>query len=157
MSEILRNSVKTMVKETFEGPPVPVKGSWFTDSKPNSGIFGVLEGMSYDQASIAVHGTTLAAHIDHIRYHMWGTNEIIRQGKQPEMDWRKSWGIHSVDEQEWNRIQEGLRNEYLTLLESIDVIDWNELLANEVLSSLAHSAYHLGAIKQMIKSVKPSS
>ncbi|MFC4617899.1 hypothetical protein ACFO4N_04045 [Camelliibacillus cellulosilyticus] len=154
MGETLRNSVKTMVKETFEGPPVPVKGSWFTTTEANSGIFGVLEGMSCDQASMSVHGTTLAAQTDHIRYHMWGTNEIIKKGKQPEMDWGKSWDIHSVDEQQWNRIQEGLRHEYLTLLESIDVIEWNELLTNEVLSSLAHSAYHLGAIRQMLKVVK---
>ncbi|PTM58730.1 hypothetical protein [Desmospora activa] len=154
MSETLRNSVKTMVKETFEGPPVPIKGSWFTNSEPNSGIFGVLEGMSCDQASMSVHGTTLAAHADHIRYHMWGTNEILKKGKQPQMDWGKSWDIHSVDEQQWNRIQERLRNEYLTFLESIDTIEWNELLANEVLSSLAHSAYHLGAIRQMLKVVK---
>ncbi|MCU9614993.1 hypothetical protein OEV98_15770 [Caldibacillus lycopersici] len=154
MSETFRNSVKMMVQETFEGPPVPVKGSWFTNSEPNSGIFGVIEGISCDQASMSVHGTTLAAHIDHIRYHMWGTNEILKKGKQPEMDWGKSWDIHSVDEQQWNLIQEGLRNEYLTLLESFDVIEWNELLSNEVLSSLAHSAYHLGAIRQMVKVVK---
>ncbi|MBS4214029.1 hypothetical protein [Neobacillus rhizophilus] len=154
MNETLRNSVKTMLRETFEGPLVPGKGSWFTNSESNSGIFGVLEGMSYDQASMSVHGTTLAAHTDHIRYHMWGTNEILKKGKQPEMDWGKSWDIHSVDAQQWNRNQEGLRNEYFTLLESIDAIEWNELLANEVLSSLAHSAYHLGAIRQMLKVVK---
>ncbi|MUK90712.1 hypothetical protein GMD78_20360 [Ornithinibacillus sp. L9] len=154
MSETLRNSVKTLVKETFEGPPVPVKGSWFTNSEPNSGIFGVLEGISCDQASMSVHGTTLAAHTDHVRYHMWGTNEFLKKRKQPEMDWEKSWAIHSVDEQKWNRIQEGLRSEYLTLLESIDTIEWNEQLAIEALSSLAHSAYHLGAIRQMLKVVK---
>lgn len=143
-----------MVKETFEGPPVPVKGSWFTSSSPNSGIFGAIEGMSCDQASMSIHGTTLAAHTDHVRYHMWGTNEILKKGKQPEMDWGKSWDIHSVDEQQWTQIQEELRNEYLTLLELIDAIKWNETLANEVLSSLAHSAYHLGAIRQMLKVVK---
>ncbi|ASK64012.1 hypothetical protein CFK37_18550 [Virgibacillus phasianinus] len=154
MSEALRNSVKTMVRETFEGPPVPIKGSWFTNSEPNSGIFGVTGGLSCDEASLSVHGTTLAAHTDHVRYHMWGTNEILKNGKQPEMDWGKSWDIHSVDEQQWNRIQEGLRNEYLTLLEWIDAIEWNELLANEVLSSLAHSSYHLGAIRQILKAVK---
>ncbi|MGE6260758.1 hypothetical protein ACQKCU_23250 [Heyndrickxia sporothermodurans] len=153
MSETLRYLVKTMIKETFEGPRVPVKGSWFTSSEPNSGIFGVIEGMSCDQASMSVHGTTVAAHTDHVRYHMWGTNEILKKGKQPEMDWGISWNIHSVDEQQWNRIREGLRNEYLTLLESIDAIEWNELLANEVLSSLAHSVYHLGAIRQMLKVV----
>lgn len=154
MSKALRNSVKAMIKETFEGPPVPVKGTWFTTVEPNSGIFGVLEALSCDQASMSVYGTTLAAHTDHVRYHMWGTNEILKKGEQPEMDWGKSWDIHSVDEQQWNRIHEGLRNEYLSLLEAIDSIERNELLANEVLSSLAHSAYHLGAIRQMLKVVK---
>lgn len=55
-----------MIKETFEGPPVPVKGSWFTCSGPNSGIFGVIDGMSCNQAPMSVHGTTLAAHTDHV-------------------------------------------------------------------------------------------
>jgi len=154
MSELVRDSVKMLIKETFEGPPVPVKGSWFTNSEPNSGIFGVLEGLSDEQASMSVHGTTLAAHTDHICYHMWGTNELIKNGKQPKMDWGKSWEIHSVDAKQWNQLQEELRNEFVTLLESIDAIVWNELLANEVLSSLAHSAYHLGAIRQMIKGIK---
>ncbi|GGH78646.1 hypothetical protein JOD43_001546 [Pullulanibacillus pueri] len=154
MSETLKNSVKTMIKETFEGPPVPLKGSWFVNSEPNSGIFGAIERMSCDEASTSIHGTTLAAHTDHVRYHLWGTNEILKEGKQPQMNWGMSWEIHSVDEKQWNTIQEGLRKEYLTLLEAIDAIKWNELLANEVLSSLAHSAYHLGAIRQMLKVVK---
>lgn len=154
MSELLRNSVKMLLKETFEGPAVPLKGSWFTNSEPNSGIFGVVEGLSSDQVSMSIHGTTLAAHTDHIRYYLWGTNEIIKNGKQPKMVWGKSWEIHSVDAKEWTQLQEGMRNEYITLLELIDAIEWNELLANEVLASLAHSAYHLGAIRQIAKVFK---
>ncbi|MBB2482447.1 hypothetical protein H5P36_19945 [Bacillus sp. APMAM] len=114
----------------------------------------LLDFACYQHTGFFRYLKTLAAHTDHVRYHMWGTNEILKNGKQPKMDWGKSWEIHSVDEQQWNRIQEGLRNEYLTLLESIDVIEWNEPLANELLSSLAHSAYHLGAIRQMLKVVK---
>lgn len=151
MNEIVRNSVKTLIKETFEGPEA--KGSWFTEAEPNSGIFGVLEGMSSDLASRSVYGTTLAAHTDHIRYYLWGTNETLKKGKQPEMDWGKSWTIHSVDEQQWNHIQAGLRNEYVTLLQLVDDAEWNERKANELVASLAYSAYHLGAIRQMLKVV----
>ncbi|WP_033543386.1 hypothetical protein [Planococcus sp. CAU13] len=154
MGEVFRNSITTMVKETFEGPPVPVKGSWFTETKPNSGIFGVLDETSHAEASMPVNGTTLAAHADHIRYHMWGINEIVKNEKQPEMDWGKSWEIQSVDEQQWNRIRDGVRNEYATLMQMIDVMEWNELLINEVLASLAHSAYHLGALRQMLKVIR---
>lgn len=144
------------IKEAFEGPPIPVKESWFTNTEPNSGIFGALEGISADKASVSVHGTTLAAHVDHVRYHMWGTNEILKNGDFPKMDWEKSWRITLVDEQGWSKIQEGLRNEYLTLLEALNDIQWNEYLANEISGSMAHSAYHLGAIRQLLKVIKDS-
>lgn len=154
MNKLFENSIKTLIQETFEGPPVPVKSSWFTETKPNSGIFGVLEQISFEEASISVHGATLAAHADHTRYHMWGVNEILKTGEQPQMDWSKSWQIHTVDEQQWTHIQKELRNEYVTLIGLIDTIEWNELLANETLASLAHSAYHLGAIRQMLKAIR---
>lgn len=76
MNHPLDTSVKNMVKEAYEGPPIPIKESWFTNTEPNSGIFGALEGISADEASISIHGTTLAAHADHVRYHMWGTNVL---------------------------------------------------------------------------------
>ncbi|HET7578819.1 MAG TPA: hypothetical protein VFK33_06025 [Bacillales bacterium] len=152
MSETLRNSIKTMVKETFEGPPS--KGGMFTEPRQNSGLFGTLDQLTANEASIAVNGMTVAAHADHIRFYLWGTNAILKTGKQPEMDWEESWKINLVDEKRWNRIREELRHEYLTLLETLNVIEWNEPLTKEALASLAHSAYHLGAIRQMVKAIK---
>lgn len=73
-------SLTKMIMEAFEGPPVPVKESWFTDTEPNSGIFGALDGISADEASKSINGTTLAAHTDHVRYHMWGSNQFIKTG-----------------------------------------------------------------------------
>jgi hypothetical protein len=154
MDHPLEISIKKMVREAFEGPPIPVKESWFTNTKPNSGIFGALDGLSADEASVSVHGATLAAHADHVRYHMWGTNELLEKGNFPKMDWKESWKINLVDEQQWRRIQEGLRCEYLRLLEQLEVINWNEIIANEVTGSLAHSAYHLGAILQIVKKIR---
>lgn len=81
MSELFRSAIKTMVMETFEGPPVPANGSWFTETKPNSGIFGVMEWLSHSEASLPIYGTTIAAHLDHIRYNMWGINEIVKNGE----------------------------------------------------------------------------
>ncbi|WP_404451906.1 hypothetical protein LG329_16385 [Virgibacillus necropolis] len=154
MNHSLSTSVRQMVKETFEGPPG--EGSMFTESRPNSGLFGTLDQLTANEASIAVNGTTVAAHADHTRFYLWGTNAILKDGKQPKMDWGESWKINLVDEKQWNRIKEELRHEYLTLLEAIDVTEWNKLLANEIPGSLAHSAYHLGAIRQMLKVVKNS-
>lgn len=154
MNHPLEAGLKRMLQEAFDGPQKPVTVSWFTNTKPDSGIFGVLSQLSAADASKQIYGTTLAAHTDHVRYHMWGTNEWLYEGTFPTMDWNKSWEIQAVSEDDWHSIQEGLRNEYQRLLEKIDHIHWTEDLANELVGSLAHSAYHLGAIQQMLKCMK---
>ncbi|MBH0174237.1 hypothetical protein IHV09_11745 [Fictibacillus sp. 23RED33] len=154
MNHPLEAGLKKMLQEAFDGPQKPVTVSWFTNTKPDSGIFGVLSQLTAADASKQIYGTTLAAHTDHIRYHMWGTNEWLYEGTFPTMDWNKSWEIHRVSEEEWLSIQAGLQHEYHRLLEKINHMEWNEDLANEVVGSLAHSAYHLGAMQQMIKFMK---
>ncbi|MBH0168239.1 MAG: hypothetical protein ACQET8_20215 [Bacillota bacterium] len=151
MNHPLEAGLKRILQEAFEGPPKPVTVSYFTNTKPDSGIFGALSTLTVADASKQINGTTLAAHTDHVRYHMWGTNEWLYEGTFPTMDWNKSWEIQTVSDDEWLSIQEGLINEYQRLLEKIDHIQWTEDLANELVGSLAHSAYHLGAIQQMLK------
>ncbi|WP_174615498.1 hypothetical protein [Virgibacillus ihumii] len=150
MNHPLVVAINERIKEGFEGPRGV--GSMFTD--PNTAIFETLEQLSSEEASIPVHGTTVAAHTDHTRFYLWGTNVVLKKGKQPEMNWGESWRITSVNETQWYQIQDELRNEYLTLIKNIDTVDWNTQTINEALGSLAHSAYHLGAIRQMIKSIK---
>jgi hypothetical protein len=153
MNRPLQTAVVTMLKEAFEGPANP-KETWFTNNKLNSGIFGALEEVSSNEASISVNGTTLAGHADHVRCHMWGTNEFLKNGTYPKMDWAKSWELASVDENGWVEVQSKLRSEYLRLIAALDINEWDQPKANEVLASLTHSAYHLGAIRQILKVVK---
>ncbi|GEL77642.1 hypothetical protein [Tenuibacillus multivorans] len=152
MNHLLAVAVNERLNEAFEGPRGV--GSMFTD--PNTAILETLEQLSSEEASMSFHGTTVAAHADHTRFYLWGTNKVLKKGKQPDMDWGESWRITSVNETQWNRIQDGLKNEYFTLMKNIDSVDWNTQTINEALGSLAHSAYHLGAIRQMVKSVKDS-
>ncbi|MDM5212476.1 hypothetical protein QUF94_13645 [Peribacillus sp. NJ4] len=74
-------------------------------------------------------------------------------GADFEKDWDASWTIAAVDEVKWDEIREGLHKEYVTLLAEIDSIDLEEWLTN-VNATIAHSAYHLGALRQMIKSLE---
>ncbi|MED4207454.1 hypothetical protein [Neobacillus mesonae] len=155
MNDMLRESLKVLIKETFDGPSG--NGSWYTESKPGSGIFGTLEKVSAEEASILVQGTTIAAHIDHTRYYLWMANTYMK-GDKPELDWSKSWKISSVDENTWSRFKVELQNEYTTLLEYINSFtSLDQQTLNSILGSLAHSAYHLGAIRQIFKAVKVPS
>ncbi|WP_257350785.1 hypothetical protein [Pseudalkalibacillus decolorationis] len=156
MNSSLVEVVKELLKETFDGPGG--NGSWYVESKPNSGIFGTLAKLSAEEASVPVQGTTVAAHTDHTRYYLWGANTIIRTGEKPKFDWSESWRIASVDESTWEKSQGELQNEYNTLFEKIDTLNNKDdvVVLEEALGSLAHSAYHLGAIRQMVKVINDS-
>ena len=58
MSEMLKSSIKMLLKETFEGPGND--GSYYTDSRPNTGIFGTLDGLTAEDASRSINGRTRA-------------------------------------------------------------------------------------------------
>ncbi|MDM5294710.1 hypothetical protein QUF81_16260 [Peribacillus simplex] len=75
MSETLASSIKTLLKETIEGPGN--EGSYYTDSKPNTGVFGTLDGLTAEDASRSIKGSTIAAHSDHIRYYLWVIRTMI--------------------------------------------------------------------------------
>ncbi|QWC21230.1 hypothetical protein KJK41_12905 [Bacillus haikouensis] len=149
MNNPMLASVETLLNETFEGPGE--NGSWYTESKSGSGIFGTLEKLSSDEASISFNGTTIAAQTDHTRYYLWVANSYLN-GEEPEKDWGASWKITDVDHMTWERFKKELQQEYTTLLKKVDSLDsLDEQTSNGLLGAIAHSAYHLGSIRQMVK------
>ncbi|MGM7722215.1 hypothetical protein [Metabacillus sp. Hm71] len=152
MNNPMLKAVKTLLKETFEGPVE--NASWYTEAKPGSGLFGTLKQLSSEEASISVHGTSIAAQTDHTRYYLWVANSYL-QGDVPEKDWEASWKITSVEKITWAQYNDKLQQEYQTLLKTIDSLDsLDEQTSNGILGAIAHSAYHLGSIRQMIKAIK---
>ncbi|WP_043932487.1 hypothetical protein [Bacillus sp. EB01] len=148
-------AVRTLLKETFDGPEE--NASWYTEAKPGSGLFGTLEKLSAEDASIPVNGTTIAAQTDHTRYYLWVANSYLN-GEEPSKDWEASWKITNVDKITWPQFNDELQQEYTTLLKKIDSLDsLDEQISNGLLGAIAHSAYHLGSIRQMIKTIKVPS
>jgi hypothetical protein len=149
MNNPMLAAVETLLKETFEGPGE--NGSWYTESKPGSGLFGTLGKLSEKEASISVNGTTIAAQTDHTRYYLWVANSYLN-GEEPEKDWGASWKIVKVDKMTWEKFKQELQQEYTTLLKKVGSLDsLDEQTSNGLLGAIAHSAYHLGSIRQMIK------
>ncbi|MGN7943131.1 hypothetical protein [Virgibacillus sp. 6R] len=144
-------AVRTLLKETYEGPEE--NASWYTEAKPGSGLFGTLEKISAEAASIPVNGTTIAAQTDHTRYYLWVANSYLN-GEEPSKDWGASWKITNVDKITWAQYIDELQQEYTTLLKKIDSLDsLDEQTSNGLLGALAHSAYHLGSVRQMFKAI----
>lgn len=148
-------AVSTLLKETYDGPEE--NASWYTEAKPGSGLFGTLEKISAEAASIHINGTTIAAQTDHTRYYLWVANSYL-SGEEPNKDWEASWKITNVDNITWAQFNDDLKKEYTTLLKKVESLDSiNEQTAHGLLGAIAHSAYHLGSIRQMIKMIKASN
>jgi len=139
-----------LLNETFEGSPAG-KGSVYLDR--SIGVFDVFENTSAENASqsLSKNGTTIAAHCEHLRFYLEVLNNYLN-GDFKIITWSDSWLTSAVDESEWNLLREKTETTYKTVNETLrKKDDWNVDMISVALGILAHSAYHLGAIRQIIK------
>ncbi len=140
-----------ILRETFEGSPEG-QGSAYLDR--GVGIFVTLEILSAADVSREISGTTIAAHTEHTKFYLDRLCEFIN-GRTEPVNWEQSWLIETVNETEWNILREGMRKSYEGVLRCFAEIEtWNEENIGEAVAIIAHTAYHLGAIRQLMKSVK---
>jgi len=84
-------------------------------------------------------------------------NRWATEGGNPFSDanWNAAWALSAVDESSWQEIRQGLREQahrWLTVLRSPREVSEVELTG--MVASLAHLAYHLGAIRQINKALR---
>lgn len=124
----------------------------------NSGDVGLLRSidkMSAADASRSVNdGATIAAHAQHLRYGLSLMNRWADEGGNPFADakWDEAWKMSEVDGGTWDEIRNGLREEaqrWLRALSSPREVSGVEL--SGMIASIAHLAYHLGAVRQINK------
>ena len=127
----------------------------------NSGDVGLLRSLdkiSPAEASRSVNdGATIAAHAQHVRYGLSLMNEWATEGGDPfaNAKWDEAWKTNVVNAAEWDEIRSGLRDEahdWLRALKSPRDVSEKELTG--MASSVAHLAYHFGAIRQINKSAR---
>ncbi|MEW6648622.1 MAG: hypothetical protein AB1453_00385 [Chloroflexota bacterium] len=150
-----------LLTEAYDKPIQP-SATWFIDNQPDSGVLGVLKGISAVEASVSVDGsrnagTTIASHAMHLCWSLANVNATIR-GEPWNPNWSQSWALQSVDEGEWDQLRQELRREFETLR---DAIQKQESLEGDYLTGLLalapHAAYHLATIRQMLERVRMPS
>jgi len=134
--------------ETFEGSPEG-QGSAYLDR--GIGIFPTLEKLSAAEASRESYGTTIAAQTEHAKFYIDRLVEFI-QGRTENVKWDDSWLIEDVNDAEWDLLRAAVRKSYETALRCFaDIETWNQDNIGDAIAIIAHSAYHLGAIRQIAK------
>ena len=142
-----------LLKETFEGPP-PKTSSAFLDQ--GCGLFQTVEGLTAEDASRPARpgGTTVAAHCAHVKFYLDVLHGYMR-GSDEQADWKQSWLVRTVNPEEWDSLRREVRAAYDTLSGALRSVEgWGERDIGAGVAVVAHTAYHLGAIRQILRALE---
>lgn len=148
----LLDALAFLLEETLPGHSEP--GNVFLDS--GTGWRATLQTITHTQASETTvsGGTTIAGHVEHTRYYLQVVREFIH-GRTEPVDWSDSWLVTGISEEDWPVLQAELIAEHdrvMDLARTAD--DWDEDLIASLFGMVAHCAYHLGAVRQMMKQLR---
>lgn len=148
----LHSALLVILTEIFDGPP---GASCYLLNPGDPGLLRQLDAIDAATASARpVPGkTTVAAHVDHVLYGLSLMNRWAQGEANPwaDADWDASWTRGTVNDQQWQSLRDRLRSEAHQWREAVAArTEWNEMSAAGAISSAAHTAYHLGAIRQIL-------
>ena len=152
-------------RETFEGE-VEAGKCWITSGPRESALLGTIEQLTHHEAlaapaGAATGGKSIAAHVAHLAFALDLTGKRLK-GENPDADWPGSFAVPQETPQAWETLQAELRSAYdgvLTFLEqrrNVPVQDWPPLHVAGLTATIAHNAYHLGAIRQLARAAHPN-
>jgi len=145
-------ALSKLLTEIFDGPPG--KEAYLLNLC-DPGLLHQLDSLSAATASTRpMPGkTTIAAHADHVHYGLSLLNRWAAGEANPwaDADWNASWKRTTVTDAEWRSLCQRLREAAKTWQTAVVArTEWDEVTAAGALASAAHTAYHLGAIRQIL-------
>lgn len=150
--EQFRRELLLVVEEAFEN----VHGI-FLDR--NTTLFETLDSISADEASQPVSATcaSIAAQVAHTRFYIDRVIDYMVTGANKRVDWGEIWRtVEAVTPEEWEASKAALRDSHQRLLAQINAYDkWEtEHAIGGAIGLVAHTAYHLGEIRQALCTVR---
>jgi hypothetical protein len=150
----LTGTLVTLLGELVDGPP---EAEAYMLNHADPGLLRSLDRLTAADASAAVSGgASIAAHVDHLSYGLSLMNRwSVGEDPFDSADWSASWRKTSVSDAEWQELRAALRGEAYRWLDALRVpraVSAVEL--NGIVASIAHLAYHLGAIRQISRAAR---
>src|SRR5580765_6214121 len=144
-------SLTTLFSELVDGANDPANA--FILNSGDAGMLRSIDKLDAADASRSTNaGATIAAHVQHVRYGLSLMNRWAAEGGNPFADarWDEAWKISTVDDAQWREIRQGLRDESARWLDALALPrDVRGIELCGMIASIAHLAYHLGAIRQI--------
>lgn len=147
------DAIKKLFNETFVGIGNE-NGTHYNDSSANSGICGVLDRIPADVASRVPRpgGKTIVGHTRHMLIYTNHVAKYLRKEKS-QVDWSASFDPQAASLADWDELRGLLRRATDALLDAIATSQRDDVVACAI-GAIAHGAYHLGAIKQIVLAVQ---
>ena len=147
----LNTCLTTLFSELVDG--ARPGGDAFVLNSGDPGLLRSLDQLSAADASRSVQGgATIAAHAQHVRYGLSLMNRWATEGGNPFADarWDDAWKLSGVDEAQWAEVRAGLRAETVAWAKALGAPrEVSRVELTGLIASIAHLAYHLGAIRQI--------
>ena len=150
----IAGTLATLFGELVEG--APASGGYMLNAA-DPGMLRSLDTLPATAASTPTPtGSSIAAHVGHVRYGLSLMNRWSA-GENPfkDADWSASWKNTTVTDDEWRRLRADLRAETSRWLNALGTArEVQDIELNGMIGSIAHLAYHLGAIRQINSSLR---
>lgn len=151
------NTLPTLFAELTEGAPL---SEAYMMNRGDPGLLRSLEKLSATAASkLTGNGSSIAAHVEHLRYGLSLMNRWAA-GENPfaTADWSAAWRKTRVSAAEWKKLRDDFDTEARRWLAALkEPREMSEPDLNSVIGSIAHLAYHVGAIRQIDLSARGPS
>jgi hypothetical protein len=153
---VFHRALSKMLIEIFDGPP---GSETYLLNPGDPGFLKQLDAITAADASRRPMpgSTTIASHADHVLYGLELLNRWIAGEENPwaDADWSASWKRTTVTDAQWETLRQKLRkasNDWQAAV--VAKKEWDDIAASGALSSAAHTAYHFGAIRQIVAAMK---
>lgn len=154
----LSSALTTLLRELVDGTP-PTGG--YMLNRGDRGLLASVNHLSASEASAIIQGgSSIAAHVDHCTYYFSLMNRWASGEPNPwrDADWKASWARTEVSTETWAERRRAFEAEARQWMQSIgQPRDLTEQALTGIIASVAHLAYHLGAIRQMDRTVRGPS
>ena len=148
--EDFKTSLAILFRETFEGMEKIEENVYLSH---DTGIFITLGKISAEDASTEINSTTIAAHSEHTRFYIELLDNYLNKNMRV-VNFNQSWEIKTVNEDEWDDLRENISRVYRKTTETFEKNEeWNLDTITVAMGIIAHTAYHLGAIRQIAKGI----
>jgi hypothetical protein len=150
---IFQRALSNMLTEIFNGPPGQEA---YVINPGDPGLLRQLDTIDAKTASTppTPGQKTIAAHADHVQFGLAILNRWAAGEPNPwdGADFNASWQRTTVSDDQWRALRDGLRREAGMWQKFVAArTSWDDMSAAAALSTVAHTAYHLGAIRQITR------